>query len=275
MEEWHMDDDDDETTELSTDEVSVNEGPPEDRLEESENHELTGTVQRYMREAGKTPLLSADGEKEIALRIEEARRELRDIGLSLPFASRELLHIFSSSQAVLGDAVACGSIVQVQRPKQSYDYHSSWSELTNFATRLSRDARPAASGIEETGISAAHFSELVERIQNVKKQYLEARNALTQANLRLVVSIARKYMNRGLSFSDLVQEGNVGLMKAAEKFDHRVGCRFSTYAVWWITQAMRRAIMQQTRTIHLPVRMVEAVQQVSRAAHTFAQGIGR
>ena len=128
---------------------------------------------------------------------------------------------------------------------------------------------------QKIGLPTAELEQLLERIKRAKKQYVEARNVLIKANLRLVVAIARKYMNRGLSFADLMQEGNVGLMKAAEKFDCRMGYRFSTYAVWWIREVITRAIKEQTRTIQIPAHMIETVQHVALVSRELAQDLGR
>jgi RNA polymerase primary sigma factor len=125
--------------------------------------------------------------------------------------------------------------------------------------------------LEETG--ALH-----KRVEIVKKRFAEyedAKRALSGGNLRLVVSIAKKYRNRGLSFLDLIQEGNTGLMRAVDKYEYRRGYKFSTYATWWIRQAITRAIADQGRTIRIPVHMVETINRLMRINQTLQQDIGR
>jgi RNA polymerase primary sigma factor len=126
-----------------------------------------------------------------------------------------------------------------------------------------------------TGISAAELRATLDAVQRGRRAVERGRTELVEANLRLVVAIAKRHLNRGLPFFDLVQEGNIGLMKAVEKFDYRRGYKFATYATWWIRQAVSRAVADQSRCIRVPVHMAEAINKVSRTSRYLVQQFGR
>ena len=125
------------------------------------------------------------------------------------------------------------------------------------------------------GISVTEFKKLVSRVQKGEKESRIAKKEMVEANLRLVISIAKKYTNRGLQFLDLIQEGNIGLMKAVDKFEYRRGYKFSTYATWWIRQAITRSIADQARTIRIPVHMIETINKIVRTQRLILSEFGR
>ena len=142
----------------------------------------------------------------------------------------------------------------------------------NSIKDIMNDIRGAASDI---GLTLLEFKRIVSHVQKGERESSIAKKEMIEANLRLVISIAKKYTNRGLQFLDLIQEGNIGLMKAVDKFEYRRGYKFSTYATWWIRQAITRSIADQARTIRIPVHMIETINKIVRTQRQLLSEIGR
>jgi len=147
------------------------------------------------------------------------------------------------------------------------------------AAEAHKELRSRRSELKEIGVSSevgfAEFKRTLQQILRGEAEAEQAKKELTEANLRLVASIAKKYTIRGLQFLDLIQEGNIGLMKAVDKFEWRRGYKLSTYATWWIRQAITRAIADQARTIRIPVHMIETINKLFRTSRQFVQELGR
>ena len=151
-----------------------------------------------------------------------------------------------------------------------------WARFTERENDKIEDIRADISTVaQEIGIPIDDYRQIVQRVQKGEREARIAKKEMVEANLRLVISIAKKYTNRGLQFLDLIQEGNIGLMKAVDKFEYRRGYKFSTYATWWIRQAITRSIADQARTIRIPVHMIETINKIVRSQRQMLHEIGR
>jgi RNA polymerase sigma factor (sigma-70 family) len=201
----------------------------------------------YLREMGATPLIDETKEVELARELQESRQGLAKLALRLP--------VYVKEYVLEGD---------FDGPKRGREWPL--DDLVTFYGKLARYAR------EHHDVKAqATFK----TAREYRKHVDHARDALILANLRLVVHIAKKYLNHGISFMDLIQEGNIGLMKAVEKFEYERGNKFSTYAYWWIKQAIERAIADKARIIRIPVHVNEKIKKIARVSRELGETLGR
>ena len=251
-----------ESAEANSDELGLGDENEDDPAEENPadlkaamDELLDDPVKNYLKQIGQIPLLSAEQEVDLSKRIH---------------AGAEAAHILQADRQKYGapEYIKKNSArFSFEEDENSRSYTEDLDEDGN--TKSSEDDEEKAA--EEEAMEAVENGPLTEErrqeLLKIRRDGLNARRSLSEANLRLVVSIAKKHVGHNLAFLDLIQEGNIGLIKAAEKFDCDRGFRFSTYATWWIRQAITRAIADQARTIRIPVHMVETINRMRQATN--------
>jgi RNA polymerase primary sigma factor len=343
-------DDEESLNLLSSDDENLKDYEEEEEEEEEEDAEREyDPIKVYLREMTGRPLLTKEGEVEIAKRIVREREKLLDIVFTLPCALKKLVamgkHV-ASGEAPLQDLLTHGDIISpetlgaesekfrkataaigrlfeklkrlqmdLKEPGGSNDDILGKISSTRLATMEKINALDlkeelvgaiaaeikqeitdaialsqkidAAEGTHpewesaldnataDIGVPPERMERVFKNIDDAEERVADAKRDLTEANLRLVISIAKRHMSKGLSLPDLIQEGNIGLMRAVDKFEYTRGYKFSTYATWWIRQSITRALADQSRTIRIPVHMVETINRIIRSVRELVQELGR
>ncbi len=262
-------------------------------------------VDTYLKSVGRFPMLKIEEEQEYVRVLEEGKTALKSIALSSPLAIPRVLALganikqgFVKAQDVLrfpgewkdsfeSDFMRLYNRLKRQVARRDMERATetlnemslSFREIEKMLKKLVTLGKQAERGItadlEKLGLDEPSLLDMVNRIEQEEVRVKQAKDELIKANLRLVVSIAKKYVNRGLTLLDLIQEGNIGLMKAADRYESGKGTKFSTYSTWWIRQRITRAILDQARTIRLPVHLIEESTRISRIYTKFMRERGR
>jgi len=262
-------------------------------------------VDTYLKSVGKFPMLKIEEEHEYVRILEEGKAALKEIALSSPLAIPRILALGANikqslvkAQDVLRypgewrDSYEAEFMRRYNRLKRQVarrdmeratitikEMSLSFREIEKMLKKLMAVGKQVERGItiemEKLGLDEAAVRDMISRIEQADIQVKIAKDELIKANLRLVVSIAKRYVNRGLTLLDLIQEGNIGLMKAADRYESGKGTKFSTYSTWWIRQRITRAILDQARTIRLPVHLIEESTRISRIFTKFMRERGR
>jgi RNA polymerase primary sigma factor len=273
-------------------------------LEEEEGHEKAeDIVQTYFHSLGDISILNRDEEVELAKRLEEGKQIIREMATALPLYKKIEANLAQRGAEGLSNSEEDNTDEALEMSLRVLDSFMLKIELTDkkiarYGTlkglkklineKRKRDINPIQLNIlarevqneykqveSEVGIKIDELKAKWDKITRARMLISEAKNELITRNLRLVINIAKHYIGRGLALLDLIQEGNIGLMRAIDKFDYKKGFKFSTYATWWIRQAVTRALIDQAKTIRVPVHMMEFYNKVTKASRELIQQLGR
>ncbi len=247
-----------------------------DDVEKEEYPQTEDFVQAYFHSMGDIPVLSRKEEKELAKRLASGKKIIKEIITSLPlFEKIKIQYKLDEEEEDEEEKlinICLNTLDELWQDLKSVNNRNGDKDFKKTLKNLSEKYRLIESQI---GIPMKEFREKWKKISHAVSIVTKARNELITRNLRLVISIAKKYIGRGLPLLDLIQEGNIGLMRAADKFKYEKGFKFSTYATWWIKQSITRAIMDQAKTIRIPIHMMDFYNRVIRTSKQLAQELGR